>query len=77
MLYVLKLISLLNFCATGVWLAYIQFEKHHGDPLQAGSLITRAEQQLNAEKAYIFRELNLIIRQLGTEVSLFLKYSFR
>lgn len=51
----------------GVWLAYIQFEKHHGDPLKAGGLFTRAEKELEAKEAHLFREFNISIRELLEE----------
>ncbi|XP_045584094.1 U3 small nucleolar RNA-associated protein 6 homolog [Procambarus clarkii] len=53
----------------GVWLAYIQFEKRHGDPLKTGGLYTRAEKELEANHAHIFRELNITIRELLEEVA--------
>lgn len=48
----------------GLWLAYIKFEKLHGDALKAGSLFIRAEKELEASHAHIFRELYLTLREL-------------
>lgn len=52
----------------GLWLAYIQFEKKHGDPLKAGGLYTRAEKELQPQQALFFRELILTVQEmLGKE----------
>ncbi|MPC65169.1 hypothetical protein E2C01_059300 [Portunus trituberculatus] len=48
----------------GMWLAYVQFEKKHGDPLMAGGLLTRAEKELEPQQANVFRELNLTIQDI-------------
>lgn len=47
-----------------MWLTYIQFEKLQGDPLRAGGLFTRAEKELEAKQAQIFKELHMAIREL-------------
>ncbi|KAK8387313.1 hypothetical protein O3P69_018121 [Scylla paramamosain] len=48
----------------GMWLAYVHFEKKHGNPLRAGGLLTRAEKELEAQKANVFHELNLIVQDI-------------
>ncbi|XP_047499718.1 uncharacterized protein LOC125046118 [Penaeus chinensis] len=51
----------------GLWLAYIQFEKLHGDPVLVGGLVTKAEDELEVHEAQIFRELLMVVRELQGE----------
>ncbi|XP_037795546.1 uncharacterized protein LOC119590859 [Penaeus monodon] len=51
----------------GLWLAYIQFEKRHGDPVLIGGLVTKAEDELEVHEAQIFRELLMVVRELQGE----------
>lgn len=51
----------------GLWLAYIQFEKRHGDPVLVGGLVTKAEDELEVNEAQIFRELLMVVRELQGE----------
>ncbi|KAK4309308.1 hypothetical protein Pmani_019034 [Petrolisthes manimaculis] len=59
----------------GLWLAYIQFEKQYGDPCKAGALFTRAETELEAAQAQLFRQLNLIIRDIQSKKSAASQYT--
>lgn len=64
----MKKINSCLWLQSGLWLAYIQFEKCHGDPVLVGGLVTKAEDELEVNEAQIFRELLMVVRELQGEV---------